>query len=117
MLSGITAVRRLTTRLPYRAIYALAYPMAMAGFTFFVWPYRVLRRFSLFNRVAEDIPLKQYADLPFKVCVNDQLDRFSAPIENRYTRQDVQNWLARASLEAPSVGENFGWIATGRKAH
>jgi hypothetical protein len=50
------------------------------------------------------------------VCVNDQLDRFSAPIENRYTRQDVQNWLARASLEAPSVGENFGWIATGRKA-
>jgi SAM-dependent methyltransferase len=116
MLSGITAVRRLTTRLPYRAIYALAYPMAMAGFTFFVWPYRVLRRFSLFNRVAEDIPLKQYADLPFKVCVNDQLDRFSAPIENRYTRQDVQNWLARASLEAPSVGENFGWIATGRKA-
>jgi SAM-dependent methyltransferase len=117
MLSGITAVRRLTTRLPYRAIYALAYPMAMAGFTFFVWPYRVLRRFSLFNRVAEDIPLKQYADLPFRVCVNDQLDRFSAPIENRYTRQDVQNWLARASLEAPSVGENFGWIATGRKAH
>jgi SAM-dependent methyltransferase len=116
MLSGITAVRRLTTRLPYRAVYALAYPMAMAGFTFFVWPYRVLRRFSLFNRVAEDIPLKQYADLPFRVCVNDQLDRFSAPIENRYTRQDVQNWLARASLEAPSVGENFGWIATGRKA-
>ena len=32
------------------------------------------------------------------------------------TREDVQNWLARASLEAPSVGENFGWIATGRKA-
>jgi hypothetical protein len=50
------------------------------------------------------------------VCVNDQLDRFSAPIENRYTRTDVQDWLARASLEAASVGENFGWIATGRKA-
>ena len=116
LLSGITAARRLTTRLPYGAIYALAYPAAMAAFTFFVWPYRILRRFSMFSRVAENIPLKQYADLPFRVCVNDQLDRFSAPIENRYTRQDVQNWLARASLEAQSVGENFGWIATGRKA-
>jgi SAM-dependent methyltransferase/uncharacterized protein YbaR (Trm112 family) len=116
MLSGITVARRLTTRLPHRAVYALAYPTAMAAFTFFVWPYRILRRFAMFNRMAEDIPLKQYADLPFRVCVNDQLDRFSAPIENRYTRQDVQNWLARASLEAPSVGENFGWIATGRKA-
>ena len=115
LLSGMTAARRLTTRLPYRAVYALAYPTAMAAFTFFVWPYRILRRFSTFNRVAEDFPLKQYADLPFRVCVNDQLDRLSAPIENRYTRQDVQNWLARASLEAPTVGENFGWIATGRK--
>ena len=116
MLSGVAAARRLTTRLPHGAVYALAYPTAMAAFTFFVWPYRILRRVPLFNRVAEDIPLKQYAALPFRVCVNDQLDRFSAPIENRYTRQDVQNWLARASLEAPSVGENFGWIATGRKS-
>ena len=116
MLSGIAAARRLTTRLPHGAVYVLAYPTAMAAFTFFVWPYRILRKLRMFNRVAEDIPLKQYAELPFRVCVNDQLDRFSAPIENRYTRQDVQNWLARASLEAPTVGENFGWIATGRKA-
>lgn len=116
MLSGVSAARRLTTRLPHRAVYALAYPTAAIAFAFFVWPYRILRRFPLFNRMAEDIPLKQYAKLPFRVCVNDQLDRFSAPIENRYTRADVQNWLARASLEAPSVAENFGWIGTGRKA-
>lgn len=116
MLSGVSAARRLTTRLPHSAVYALAYPTAVIAFTFFVWPYRILKSLPLFNRMAEDIPLKQYAALPFRVCVNDQLDRFSAPIENRYTRADVQNWLARAALEAPSVGENFGWIATGRKA-
>jgi hypothetical protein len=102
--------------LPYRAVYALAYPAALAAFTLFVWPYRILHRLPLFNRMAEGIPMKQYAAFPFRVCVNDQLDRLSAPIENRYTRQEVQNWLGRASLEAPSVGENFGWIATGRKA-
>ena len=116
MLSGISAARRLTTRLPHGAVYALAYPTAVVAFTFFVWPYRILKKFPIFNRVAEEIPLRQYAYLPFRVCVNDQLDRFSAPIENRYTRADVQNWLARASLDAASVGENFGWIATGRKA-
>jgi hypothetical protein len=76
----------------------------------------MLRRLPLLNRVAEEIPMKQYASLPFRVCVNDQLDRFSAPIENRYTRADVHDWLARASLEAVSIGENFGWVATGRKA-
>lgn len=116
MLSGVSAARRLTTRLPHNAVYALAYPIAVFAFTFFVWPYRILKKLPAFNRMAEEIPLKQYANLPFRVCVNDQLDRFSAPIENRYTRADVQSWLVRASLEAQSVGENFGWIATGRKA-
>jgi SAM-dependent methyltransferase/uncharacterized protein YbaR (Trm112 family) len=115
MLSGVSAARRLTTRLPHKAVYALAYPTAAMVFMFFVWPYRMLRKLRLFQRIAEDIPMRQYASLPFRVCVNDQLDRFSAPIENRYTRADVQNWLARASLEAASVGENYGWIATGRK--
>ena len=116
MLSGVTAARRLTTRLPHGVVHALAYPTAAVAFVFFVWPYRIFRRLPGFNRMAEDIPLKQYANLPFRVCVNDQLDRFSAPIENRYSRADVQSWLARASLEAVSVFENFGWIATGRKA-
>lgn len=116
MLSGVSAARTLTTRLPLNAVYALAFPSAVMAFLFFVWPYRILRRLPVLNRVAEEIPMKQYANLPFRVCVNDQLDRFSAPIENRYTRADVQSWLTRASLEAPSVGENFGWIATGKKA-
>ena len=116
MLSGVTAARRLTTRLPHGVVHALAYPTAAVAFVFFVWPYRIFRRLPGFNRMAEDIPLKQYANLPFRVCVNDQLDRFSAPIENRYSRADVQSWLTRASLEAVSVFENFGWIATGRKA-
>ena len=116
MLSGIAALRRLTTRLPHGAVYSLAYPMAVAAFTFFVWPYRIMRRLPFFNRLAEEHSHEAVFPVSrFRVCVNDQLDRFSAPIENRYTRQDVQNWLARASLEAPIVGENFGWVATGRK--
>jgi SAM-dependent methyltransferase/uncharacterized protein YbaR (Trm112 family) len=116
MLLGVSAARRVTTRLPHNAVYALAYPTAAMAFVFFVWPYRILRKLPGLNRIAEDLPMRQYANLPFRVCVNDQLDRFSAPIENRYTRADVLDWLARASLESPSVGENFGWIATGRKA-
>ena len=116
MLSGVSMARRLTTRLPHEAVYLLAYPTALIVFALFVWPYRILRRLPGFRRLAEELPMKQYASLPFRVCVNDQLDRLSAPIENRYTRADVQNWLVRASLEAASIGENFGWVATGRKA-
>jgi SAM-dependent methyltransferase/uncharacterized protein YbaR (Trm112 family) len=115
LLAGVSAFRQFTTRLPHSAVYALAYPSAVAAFLFFVWPYRILKRTSQFASLAEELPMKQYASFPFRVCVNDQLDRFSAPIENRYTRSDVQNWLARASLESPFVGESYGWVATGRK--
>ncbi|HVF22174.1 MAG TPA: methyltransferase domain-containing protein [Pyrinomonadaceae bacterium] len=116
LLSAVGAARQLTTRLPLGAVHLLAYPAALAAFLFFVWPYRIMKRVPALERLAEELPMKQYANYPFRVCVNDQFDRLSAPIENRYTRADVQNWLARAALESPVVGENFGWVATGRKS-
>jgi len=102
--------------MPHSAVYALAYPTAISAFLFFVWPYRILKQVPGMSGFAENIPMKQYAKFPFRVCVNDQLDRFSAPIENRYTRADVEDWLRRAGLESRMVGENYGWIGTGRKA-
>lgn len=116
LLGGVAAARRMTTRLPHGVVHALSYPLAAGAFACFVWPYQLLRKVPQLRGVAEKLPMKQYANFPFRVCVNDQLDRFSAPIENRYTRADVEKWLSRAGLESPIVGENFGWIGTGRKA-
>jgi len=115
LLSGVTAARLLTTRLPHSAVYALAYPSAVLVFALFVWPYRLMKRFPSLADRAEDLPMKQYSHLPFRVCVNDQLDRFAAPIENRYTRADVENWLRRSNLECPQIDTYFGWVGTGTK--
>lgn len=115
MLAGVDLFRRVTTRLPHGAIYALSYPMAWLAFAGFVWPYKIMSGVPGLKALAERLPMKQYARYPFRVCVNDQLDRFSAPIENRYTRAEVEGWLARAGLESVSVRPNFGWNATGRK--
>ena len=115
LLSIVDLTRKITTRLSHRAVYALAFPAAVAAFVFFVWPYRILRNVPSLESLAEKIPMKQYARFPFRVCVNDQLDRFSAPIENRYTKQQVADWLSRAKLESRRVGEAYGWVGTGRK--
>lgn len=115
MLAVITAMRKLTTRLPHKVLYAFSYPLACAAFAFFVWPYQLMSRAPGLRRLAERLPMTQYARYPFRVCVNDQFDRFSAPIENRYTRSDVEAWLDRAGLEDPAVLPNYGWIGTGRK--
>jgi hypothetical protein len=78
-------------------------------------PYRLLARFSLTRALAEKLPLKVYADYPVRVIVNDQFDRFSAPIENRYRRDQVAEWLDRAGLVNTSILAGAGWRAVGQR--
>jgi hypothetical protein len=47
--------------------------------------------------------------------VNDQFDRFSAPIEHRYQAADVRRWLDEAGLEDIHVLAYKGWVATGKR--
>jgi hypothetical protein len=115
MLAVAAGLRQLTTRLPFGAVYALSYPAAWLAFGFLVWPYLALSRVPGLRGLAERMPMKQYARYPFRVCVNDQFDRLSAPIENRYTRAEVEAWLERAGLVDVSVRPYCGWVATGRK--
>lgn len=114
LLALVTGVRQITTRLPHSFVYALAFPAACGAFAFFVWPYRLLKKIGL-KRIAEKLPMKQYSSLPFRVCINDQFDRFSAPIENRYTKQEVFAWLERAGLKDQRVNSFYGWVGNGRK--
>jgi ubiquinone/menaquinone biosynthesis C-methylase UbiE len=114
LLAATSAARQVTTRIPHRVLHGLSYPAAAAAFAGFVWPYQILRAAGL-SSVAERLPMKQYAQYPFRVCVNDQFDRFSAPIEYRYTREEARGWFERAELEEITIRPNFGWCVTGRK--
>jgi SAM-dependent methyltransferase/uncharacterized protein YbaR (Trm112 family) len=115
LLAVVNALRKLTTRLPHNLLHALSYPAAMAAFLFFVWPYQIMKRLPGLKTIAERLPMKQYAHYPFRVCVNDQFDRFSAPIENRYAKAEVEAWLKKVDLENIAVRPSWGWIGSGRK--
>ncbi len=115
LLAAVNFLRGITTRLPHAAVLTLAFPAAFAAHLFFVWPYELFRSVPPLRGFAEKFPMKQYAAFPFRVCVNDQLDRFSAPIENRYTKREVSEWLQRAGLGSVRVEASYGWIGSGRK--
>jgi hypothetical protein len=93
----------------------LSYPIAAALFAIFILPYRLMRRAPRLQRVAGGFPLKAYADYPFTVCVNDQFDRFSAPLEWRFTADEVQEMLLDAGFAEVLVLANNGWIGSGRR--
>jgi ubiquinone/menaquinone biosynthesis C-methylase UbiE/uncharacterized protein YbaR (Trm112 family) len=113
VLSAVTAIRRITTRLPHSILHAMCYPLSAALLVTVVSPYRLLRKHAATRRLANFLPLKTYADYPFRVLVNDQFDRFSAPLERRYTRKEVADMMRRAGLSEVTVVPNAGWVADG----
>jgi SAM-dependent methyltransferase len=116
VLRLVSTVRRVTVRTPYRLLHALCYPLSAGLWLACVGPYRAMRARPRTARLATALPLKVYADYPFAVLVNDQFDRFSAPIEQRFTKAEVQAMFEAAGLEEVVVLPNHGWIGDGRAA-
>ena len=48
--------------------------------------------------------------------MNDQFDRFSAPLERRFTGQEVEEMLLDSGFDDVVVLANNGWIGSGRRA-
>lgn len=115
LLRGVLALRCLTTRLPCRVLDKVAWTAAVVGYWAFSVPYRYLSRWAPSRAFAETLPLQRYAAEGFRICYNDQFDRLSAPIEHRYTRQEVEALFQRAGLVDVRVQAHHGWIACGRK--
>jgi SAM-dependent methyltransferase len=113
MLAGVTAARRLTTRMPFGVLRAACRLLSIVLFGVVVVPYRLLSRLGI--RAHEDLPLFVYSKYPFNVLYNDQFDRFSAPIEKRYDADEVKRLLEAAGLGAIAVRPCFGWVAEGTK--
>jgi SAM-dependent methyltransferase len=109
ILGAVTAVRRLTTRMPPSLLLPLTTALGYGLYGTVVAAYRLLRQLPPTRALAERFPLRTYADYPVRVIVNDQFDRFSAPLEHRYRRADVEAWVAHAHLEAPTVLPGHGW--------
>jgi SAM-dependent methyltransferase/uncharacterized protein YbaR (Trm112 family) len=113
ILRAVTAVRRVTVKMPHRALLPATTALGWALYAGVVTPYKVLSRFRATRALADKMPLRIYADYPVRVIVNDQFDRFSAPIENRYRRDEVEGWLVRAGLEQTDIRPGYGWRAVG----
>ena len=115
LFAAVTRLRRVTTRLPYPAVHAVAWLVAAAASALFLWPRRLLRRWSAGDRLTRGLPLVHYTDVPFRMLVAEQFDRLVAPIEGRFTREEVAGWLRDAGLDVVAILPDLGWRAIGRR--
>jgi len=115
LLGLVTALRSVTTRLPPSILHAFAWAVSASATALFLAPRRALRRWPAGDRLTRGVPLSQYTDVPFRMLVAEQFDRFGAPREGRYRREEVEAWLREAGLEVVDVRPGLGWRAIGRK--
>jgi SAM-dependent methyltransferase len=113
LLKVVAAMRAVTTRLPHPVLRGVCWALSAIVFVVVIAPYRMLSRAGV--RRHESFPLFVYARYPFRILYNDQFDRFSAPLEKRFDRDEVRQMLEAAGLRDVRVFPSFGWIGEGTR--
>ena len=111
LLKPVNLFRTLTTKISYNSLYILCYPIAFLSYIILILPYKLFFR----RIIKEGWPLGAYADYPFQVILNDTFDRFSAPIENRYSKEQIAKWYKNAGLRDINILGGSGWRVFGEK--
>lgn len=113
LLALVNSLRIITTRMPSFLLYFLSIVISPFVFLFCSLPYQVLKRIKFTKKLSERIPFRHTVRLD--CIVSDLYDRFSPPIENRYSRKEVENWFLRLGFEDVNIINHRGWVAWGRK--
>jgi SAM-dependent methyltransferase len=112
-LRAANTARAVTTRLPNRFLFNLCRVASPLVYLLFTVPALACRRIAPLAPLAESIPFR-HGTGPFSL-VGDLYDRFSAPVEFRYSRQSSTAFFSDAGLERVVVAPERGWMVAGTK--
>lgn len=113
LLKATSTVRLCTTRLPLGLLYALCRFGSPIVFMFFTLPAILGRRLPGLAPLSRSLPFR-HGTSPFSLT-GDLYDRFSAPVEWRYSRAGSVAFFAGAGLERVAVAAERGWMVSGVK--
>jgi ubiquinone/menaquinone biosynthesis C-methylase UbiE len=87
---------------------------------FFYMPFvllsRVLKIMGIPKKIRSRIPLHAYENTSFYIIRNDALDRFGTPLEQRFSKKQIEVMMQTAGLENIVFSDQTPyWHATGRK--
>lgn len=101
--------RTVTTRMPHGVLYRLCQIGSPLMFFTFSVPHRLLRSVPALRPLADSLPFR-HGQGPFSLA-GDLYDRFSAPIECRYSRESAVAFVQRAGLTVRAIAKERGWMA------
>ncbi|MFH1508144.1 MAG: class I SAM-dependent methyltransferase [Candidatus Omnitrophota bacterium] len=117
IIRAVSFVRRITTNIHPFFLYFLSFLFSPLAVIFFSYPSWIMRRFRATARIADKMPFN-FGTHPFSVA-GDLYDRFSAPIEYRFSKSGMRELFAQIGFTDIKIGRlksKAGWVAWGFKA-
>lgn len=116
----IDALRVVTTRLPYSVVRTISWLCAIVSELFLLLPYRLISALPPTRRLAERMPGRIYASLPFRENVLGWFDRLAAPLTQYFSREDVERFYRDATFNRVEIHSrpdaSASWVAQGRRS-
>jgi SAM-dependent methyltransferase len=115
-LKLVTAIRRMTVKMRPRALYVMSLLLSPFIFLVFTVPAKILGMFGRTREMSGRIPF-HFGTHPFSLA-GDIYDRFSAPIEYRFSRRDAREFLEKngfTDVKVDRIKSRAGWIVWGNR--
>ncbi len=115
-LKLVNQARRITVQLPANFLYALLWLVAPLMWLLFYVPTMIFHKLGM-RKLAATFPYsyEQYKGRRLRDFHMNLFDRFGNPAERRYDRDEIYEWMNRASFSAFKVWFKDGWTVGATK--
>lgn len=113
LLAAANQFRRITPHLSHRVLYLLCQAASPLIYALFTIPFRILRRIPGLASIVTGFPFR-HATGPLSL-VGDLYDRFSAPVEWRFSRAQAIALFQDVGLQNVTTAKDRGWMVSGVK--
>ncbi|MFC1674319.1 class I SAM-dependent methyltransferase [Candidatus Omnitrophota bacterium] len=116
-LKMVGIIRKASVKLPPRLLFIISLLISPFVVLLFSWPARALSCFKPSSKLARAMPFN-FGTHPFSVA-GDLFDRFSTPVEHRFSREGVAKLFQQAGFcntRIEKLSSSAGWIARGEKS-
>ena len=111
-----TLIRRIVAGLPKGPKHLACEAIAFGVYLPLVLLVRALRLVPGLEGFAMRLPTAYYWDKSMRIIRNDALDRFGTPLEQRFSREQIESMMTSCGLEDLRFSDNAPyWHAVGRK--
>lgn len=113
----ITFIRKITTRIPPKMMYVISCLASPFVVLLFTYPSKIFKKFKATQNLANKMPFN-FGTHPFSVA-DDLYDRFSAPIEYRFSKKEIFDLLSKngfVDIQIEKFKDKAGWVSWGKKS-